>query len=125
MRPHGPVCRSIGCPCPKIGGKVRLIAADRSIPEAYSKCVSRIRPESHPKTHITPYEWFRGSWFLPILEDSAFGIRNLSDLRIGASVKTIDTYQESNTVEEMVQTAMVFQKLIFPDYSETEAQKLK
>jgi hypothetical protein len=68
-----------------------------------------------------------GSWLMSILEDAGFGVRSGSgaDLIINASVKTVDVYIETDGLEQIVQYSMIFQKILCPDYSGEEIQRLK
>jgi hypothetical protein len=60
---------------------------------------------------------------MAIPEEAGFGVRVGSgvDLEIKTSVRTIDMYAESDTLEDLVQRSMMFQKLYCPDYTEEEA----
>lgn len=67
------------------------------------------------------------AWLMSILEDAGFRVRSGSgtDLAIKASVNMVGFYVDANILEEMVNYSMMFQKLLCPDYSEEEVQKLK
>jgi len=46
-------------------------------------------------------------------------------MEIETSVSTVDIYAKVDTLEELVQQSMMFQKLYCPDYTEEEVQRLK
>jgi hypothetical protein len=76
------------------------------------------------KEEKIPLEWLRGSWLLFILE-AGFGIKigPGGDLEIEASMSTVDIYAKADTLEELVQRSMMFEKLYCPDYTEEEVRK--
>ena len=64
---------------------------------------------------------------MSILEKARFGIKigSEADLEIEALVSTVNIYAKADTLEELVQRSMMFQKLCCPDYTEGEVQRLK
>jgi hypothetical protein len=88
-----------------IGRDSLTIDLDRSIPYTYWKATEAIRPGRGFKEDKIPFEWFRGSWLMSILEEGGFGIKigPGADLGIKASVSTVDIYAKADTLVELVQ----------------------
>lgn len=57
---------------------------------------------------------------MSILEEAGFGIKigSGADMGIETSVSTVDIYAKVDTLEELVQRSMMFQKLYGPDDTE-------